>query len=462
MVLSVECSDQPLDVVFHPTNPSIMAVGLVDGTIEGEKCRFDDSSVSSRFDSCQRFVLVHDVPQTKDINDDEVDDDSESDTILSTIPVHTMQISSGERKLPSCRSIVFSHDGQHLYTGGSGGDICALDADIACSLGASETALLWRVPPRSDAIHCLKQLPTTAPCGPLLCAGYENGSVRLWDTRLCGSNTSGKACVLSWDEHEDYISGFEHDAEGTTLLASSADCSISVMDLRKAVNPQTKSEAFRKSDDQEDEMLSIVLLKNGRKVMCGSQQGVLAVWSWGTWGDVSDRFPGHPASVDALLKVDEDTVLTGSSDGLIRLVQLHPDKLLGVLGEHDGYPVEKLQFNADRSYVGSVSHDNFIRLWDARILQDDNGIDDDNNDEKEIEEMEEDQKMPAIPPASKNSKHDSDDDWDDIDDDDSDGDDDDDDSDESDGEGSKDEEETANDRRSKRLKTETEKFFDDL
>ena len=46
MVLSVECSDQPLDVVFHPTNPSIMAVGLVDGTIEGEKFRSDDASVS--------------------------------------------------------------------------------------------------------------------------------------------------------------------------------------------------------------------------------------------------------------------------------------------------------------------------------------------------------------------------------------------------------------------------------
>ncbi len=33
---------------------------------------------------------------------------------------------------------------------------------------------------------------------------------------------------------------------------------------------------------------------------------------------MSDRFPGHPDSVEAILKIDEDTVLTGSSDGLIR------------------------------------------------------------------------------------------------------------------------------------------------
>jgi hypothetical protein len=36
MGLSIECSDQPLDAVFHPTNPSILAAGLVDGTVEGE------------------------------------------------------------------------------------------------------------------------------------------------------------------------------------------------------------------------------------------------------------------------------------------------------------------------------------------------------------------------------------------------------------------------------------------
>jgi WD repeat-containing protein 55 len=124
--------------------------------------------------------------------------------------------------------------------------------------------------------------------------------------------------------------------------------------------------------------LSVKIIKNGRKVVCGTGEGVLAVWSWGTWGDISDRFPGHPSSLDALLKVDENTLLTGSSDGLIRVVSIHPDKLLGVLGDHAGFPIEKLEFNADRSFVGSVSHDNCIRLWDATILKDD-GDDEEGN-----------------------------------------------------------------------------------
>ena len=38
------------------------------------------------------------------------------------------------------------------------------------------------------------------------------------------------------------------------------------------------------------------------------------------------RFPGHPESVDALVKFDESTVLTGSSDGAIRILSVLPNK----------------------------------------------------------------------------------------------------------------------------------------
>jgi hypothetical protein len=36
----------------------------------------------------------------------------------------------------------------------------------------------------------------------------------------------------------------------------------------------------------------------------------------------------------------QDTILTGSSDGLMRLCTIGPNKLLGVWGDHDDFPVE--------------------------------------------------------------------------------------------------------------------------
>ncbi|RWW10320.1 hypothetical protein BHE74_00031704 [Ensete ventricosum] len=38
---------------------------------------------------------------------------------------------------------------------------------------------------------------------------------------------------------------------------------------------------------------------------------------------ISDRFLGHPMSIDTLLKLDEDTLISGSEDGVIRF----PDEL---------------------------------------------------------------------------------------------------------------------------------------
>lgn len=35
---------------------------------------------------------------------------------------------------------------------------------------------------------------------------------------------------------------------------------------------------------------------------------------------------GHPSSVDALVKYDTDTVITGSSDGIIRIVNILPNR----------------------------------------------------------------------------------------------------------------------------------------
>ena len=73
-------------------------------------------------------------------------------------------------------------------------------------------------------------------------------------------------------------------------------------------------------------------MKRGRKVVCGSQEGVLDIFDYSDIEDISDRFPGHPSSVDALLALDDDIVMTGSSDGVIRIISILPNKMLGARG----------------------------------------------------------------------------------------------------------------------------------
>ena len=63
---------------------------------------------------------------------------------------------------------------------------------------------------------------------------------------------------------------------------------------------------------------NFVAIQGGKKVVCGAGDGSLNIFSWGEWGDISDRFPGHPMSIDACVAVSDSVVCTGSIDGLVR------------------------------------------------------------------------------------------------------------------------------------------------
>lgn len=66
----------------------------------------------------------------------------------------------------------------------------------------------------------------------------------------------------------------------------------------------------------------IFFLQSGRKVVCGTGDGILNLFTWGEWGDITDRFPGHPLSIDSCVAVSDNIVCTGSMDGIIRWVAI--------------------------------------------------------------------------------------------------------------------------------------------
>lgn len=87
---------------------------------------------------------------------------------------------------------------------------------------------------------------------------------QLWDLRE-------RACSMSWSGHEDYISDLTCVAHKKTFLATSGDGTLSVMNAKKG---------SRKASDQlEEELMSVVVMKNNRKVVCGTSEGCLALYS---------------------------------------------------------------------------------------------------------------------------------------------------------------------------------------
>jgi len=239
---------------------------------------------------------------------------------------------SAHRK--ACRAVQFSDDGQRLFTVSTDGSIKEIDLN--------QGKITWgQGKAHESGINCMVIKESN------IYTGDEDGRVKVWDDK-------SKKCIWSFAENSDYISDFAY--KNHMLLCPSGDGTLSIFDLRKG-----KLDAM--SDNMEDELLSITLVRNGTKVICGTQGGILDIFSWGNWGDISDRFPGHPESIDTIVPINENIICTGSSDGLIRVVNIFPNQLLGVVGEHEEFPIERLDISRDKNLLASCSHDCSVKFW---------------------------------------------------------------------------------------------------
>lgn len=172
-------------------------------------------------------------------------------------------------------------------------------------------------------------------------------------------------------------------------------------------------------------------------------------------------------SVDALCALPSDlpnvdtasTILTGSSDGYVRAVQILPTTLLGVVADHGEWPIERISIGSGqgqlsiesneaavqagsssriglresendqppqkRWWVGSVGHEDVLRMTDLEGFFRDNqngedsrgalgvdvsGDDSDLEDDQDVDENEDDAPEPAISAPSAGDESESSDD----------------------------------------------------
>ncbi|CEP09676.1 hypothetical protein [Parasitella parasitica] len=243
----------------------------------------------------------------------------------------------------SCRGVSFTPDGTGVYGISRDRSIQLLDTETGKSIRVREAT-------HESPINSLLVLDQN-----LMVSADDQGIIKIWDNRK-------DKPVQTYTEHEDFIADMTFGKDHRTLVAVGGDGYLSTWDIRK---PNVAA----MSDQMEDELLSIALVKDGKKAVVGTQDGILTLWSWGDWGDYNDRIVGHPNSIDAICKLDEDTICTGSSDGIIRLVSILPNQFHGVLGDHgEDMPIENLKLSHDKKYLVSSGHDDKLQFWDVAHL----------------------------------------------------------------------------------------------
>ncbi|KAL5194233.1 WD repeat-containing protein 55 [Glycine soja] len=213
----------------------------------------------------------------------------------------------------SCRAARFINGGRAILTGSPDCLILATDVETGSTIARLDDA-------HEAAINRLINLTEST-----VASGDDEGCIKVWDIRE-------RSCCNSFNSHEDYISDITFVSDAMKLLATSGDGTLSVCNLRR-------NKVQAQSEFSEDELLSVVLMK-----------------------------------------LDEDRIITGSENRIINLVGILPNRVIQPIAEHSEYPVECLvitygffglvAFSHDRKFLGSISHDQMLKLWDLdNILQ---------------------------------------------------------------------------------------------
>ncbi|XP_030359904.1 WD repeat-containing protein 55 [Strigops habroptila] len=252
------------------------------------------------------------------------------------------QLWSSGHHLKSCRDVAFSQDGQKLFT---------VSKDKAIHiLTVEEGRLETRFPKaHSSPLNCV--LPIDAN---VFATGDDNGALKVWDLR------KGDA-ILEARQQEEYISAMAVDGNGKLLLTASGDGTLGVFNVKRR-----RFELL--SEPQNGDLTSVALLKRGRKVACGSSEGTIYLFNWDGFGAASDRFALRAESIDCMVPITDSIVCVGSLDGVIRAVNILPNRVLGCVGQHLGEPIEQLALAPGGQLLASCAHDQKVKFWDVSAL----------------------------------------------------------------------------------------------
>ncbi|KAI5818056.1 WD40-repeat-containing domain protein [Pyronema omphalodes] len=313
---SVKLTADLFSLAVHPTRP-LFAAGLSSG-----------------------HVYSYTWPSSAADEDANESDDDETPATVPTEADYTVAWKTHRHKNGGCRSVIYSHDGQTLYTAGKDGILKAASSETGRVVSKS-------VLPKDDAASVL--LPLSAQH---LLLGTDEGNIHLFDLRT-PSTLPAKANASWMNVHDDHISSLlalPATAASTTgfsrTFISTGDTTLSSFDVRKP------GKALARSEPQEDEILCSSFTAHApsrntggsEKVLTGTSSGVVTTWNKGFWEDHQERIPLSRKtgdSIDSIITLPEDFEITGagygtffaagSGDGKVRIVKMGGNKVVATL-----------------------------------------------------------------------------------------------------------------------------------
>ena len=265
---------------------------------------------------------------------------NEENQLLHTHEIHRKGI----------RDIEFSSNGRELIS-------CSRDKSIVVSdFETGKFKRFWDNA-HSDPVYTLTEISEN-----LIASGDDEGTVRLWDVRVNGSEP-----VFSVKEVEDYISSITTNNQKRILACTSGDGYLTTINIGS-------KKMYIQSEPYEEELTCAGIFRNESKLIVGSSKGNFYTFNWGEFGYHNDAFSGPSTPISFMLPITERIAVTAGEEGVIRAMHLVPGRILGIVGQHS-LAVEAMDISHDGELIASSSHDNDIRFWNIKYFEDFDEID---------------------------------------------------------------------------------------
>ncbi|KAH9578063.1 WD40 repeat [Trypanosoma melophagium] len=308
-----------LDIAMHPSLP-LLAAGLVTGELEVHEYR---ATETRRRSITQQYFK-----------------NSHRSSDLQTNPYNLRMHPKG-----GISSMEFTENGNYLVTASSDRTISVLDCvaeQIALHIGvdtSSKKSTLSSKPEKNKKDEKSKKGTKKKEKNPhkfgisalnvcdenMVATGDDDGMIVLWDMRQ-------RTPAFRYHEHGDYVSQMIYFSDIQELVSSSGDTCLGVFDLRAG-----KIRDY--SEKRKDELNCFAFVNNTGNntssfipsIVCGTPNGGIPVWKFGSWRRPYDLLERHPAECESIISFNNpdstfnhNIILTGACDGLVRVIQMYP------------------------------------------------------------------------------------------------------------------------------------------
>ncbi|XP_045520685.1 WD repeat-containing protein 55 homolog [Pieris brassicae] len=254
----------------------------------------------------------------------------------------TKLVNSLELHMEACRDVEFDNEGSVMYSTAKDKVIMATDVETGKLKQCYEKA-------HDDSVYKLFSLDINR-----FVTGDDAGIVKLWDLRK-------KDPIFTLKIGEDYISDIITNEAQKYLVCAGGDGTLTSIDLKA-------SKIYTASEQYEAELTCLGLFRSETKLLVGTSVGKFYLFNWKQFGYHSDEYVGQKHSIQCMIPITQNIVVSSGEDGIIRAAHMFPQRQLGIVGQHT-LPVECLDISHDGQYIASSSHNDDIKFWNISYFE---------------------------------------------------------------------------------------------